>query len=256
MFSIAISGPSTPGMITWLPDEGFLEAGDGKAQVEKYMQDPSTPQWEKDEWKGLNFDEQLIVAMLSLPSKSLCTALALRRIKQGAGNSGRFHLKHLEAETEDTPNRKNFEFVIDWIKQQNIFDEIGRVQFFINTDGHGTPIHRDYADKSRMDQFIWIRFFNNKQFFVYDSDDKIKAIWAKQYALTPFLAPSNFKSYDELKEKLNRVITGTRNTATIESAELPPVKSNDTVKSNGKTTTAASDDDDTLSYFSKLADDE
>lgn len=174
MFGIAISGPSTPGMITWLPDEGFLEAGDGKAQVEKYMQDPSTPQWEKDEWKGLNFDEQLIVAMLSLPSKSLCTALALRRIKQSAGNSGRFHLKHLEAETEDTPNRKNFEFVMDWIKQQNIFDEVGRVQFFINTDGHGTPIHRDYADKSRMDQFIWIRFFNNKQFFVYDSDDKIK----------------------------------------------------------------------------------
>jgi len=89
-----------------------------------------------------------------------------------------------------------------------------------------------------------------------DSDDKIKAIWAKQYALTPFLAPSNFKTYDELKEKLNRVITGTRNTATIESAELPPVKSNGTVKSNGKTTPAASDDDDTLSYFSKLADDE
>jgi len=48
------------------------------------------------------------------------------------------------------------------------------VQFFINTDGHGTPIHRDYANKSHGDQFIWIRFFDNKQFFVYDSDDKIK----------------------------------------------------------------------------------
>jgi hypothetical protein len=72
----------------------------------------------------------------------------------------------------------------------------------------------------------------------------------------PFLAPSNFKTYDELKEKLNRVITGTRSAATIESAELPPVKSNGSVKSNGKTTQSAVDDDDTLSYFSKLADDE
>ena len=89
-----------------------------------------------------------------------------------------------------------------------------------------------------------------------DNDEKIKAIWSKQYALTPFLAPSNFKSYDELKEKLNRVITGTRNTATIESADLPSAKTNGAVKSNGKTTPAASDDDDTLSYFSKLADDE
>jgi hypothetical protein len=67
---------------------------------------------------------------------------------------------------------------------------------------------------------------------------------------------TNFKSYDELKEKLNRVITGTRNTATVESADLPSAKTNSTVKSNGKTTPAASDDDDTLSYFSKLADDE
>ena len=89
-----------------------------------------------------------------------------------------------------------------------------------------------------------------------ESDENIKAIWSKQYALTPFLSPSNFKSYDELKEKLNRVITGTRNTATVESADLPSAKTNGSVKSNGKTTPAASDDDDTLSYFSKLADDE
>jgi hypothetical protein len=70
------------------------------------------------------------------------------------------------------------------------------------------------------------------------------------------LAPSNFKTYDELKEKLNRVITGTRNTATVESADLSKAKTNGSVKSNGKTTSTASDDDDTLSYFSKLADDE
>jgi hypothetical protein len=89
-----------------------------------------------------------------------------------------------------------------------------------------------------------------------DSDDKIKSIWAKQYALTPFLAPSNFKSYDELKEKLNRVIAGTRNTDTIESAELPPAKTNGAVKSKNVNTQSASDDDDTLSYFSKLAEDE
>jgi hypothetical protein len=89
-----------------------------------------------------------------------------------------------------------------------------------------------------------------------ESDENIKAIWSKQYALTPFLSLSNFKSYDELKEKLNRVITGTRNTATVESADLPSAKTNGSVKSNGKTTPAASDDDDTLSYFSKLADDE
>ena len=91
---------------------------------------------------------------------------------------------------------------------------------------------------------------------VADNDENIKAIWSRQHPLMPFLAPSNFKTYDELKEKLNRVITGQRSTETVESAELPPVKSNGSVKSNGNTTQSAIDDDDTLSYFSKLADDE
>ena len=92
---------------------------------------------------------------------------------------------------------------------------------------------------------------------VADSDDKIKAIWLKQYPLKPFLAPENFKSYDELKEKLNRVISGTRSTKTVESDELPPSASAPSVKSmEAPSTTSASDDDDTLSYFSKLAEDE
>lgn len=88
---------------------------------------------------------------------------------------------------------------------------------------------------------------------------RIKTLWSSQHALKPFLATDNFKSYDELKEKLIRVIAGTRSTKTADSEELPP-----TATPTGKvqsmseipTTPAASDDDDTLSYFSKLAEDE
>src|SRR6056300_1686046 len=89
-----------------------------------------------------------------------------------------------------------------------------------------------------------------------ESDDKIKEVWSKQYALKPFLDPSNFKTYDELKEKLNRVITGDRNASTVENANLPP-QTNDTAKSTPVSAQPeASDDDDTLSYFSKLAEEE
>lgn len=89
---------------------------------------------------------------------------------------------------------------------------------------------------------------------VAESDDKIKEIWSKQYPLKPFLAPDNFKTYDELKEKLNRVIAGTRNAETVENTDLPP-KVNGTAKSINNSVDA-SDDDDTMSYFSKLAEDE
>ena len=40
--------------------------------------------------------------------------------------------------------------------------------------------------------------------------------------LMPFVGPSNFKTYDELKEKLNRVIMGQRNTGHVENVDLPP----------------------------------
>ena len=53
-------------------------------------------------------------------------------------------------------------------------------------------------------------------------DEKIKAIWKQQHALKPFVDLSNFKTYDELKEKLNRVITGDRNASTVENVNLPP----------------------------------
>ena len=86
-----------------------------------------------------------------------------------------------------------------------------------------------------------------------DNDDSIKAIWEKQYPLKPFLDTSNFKSYEELKEKLNRVITGTKSTDTVENVDLPST-STATVQSKDSASTApASDSDDTLDYFSKLA---
>ena len=87
-----------------------------------------------------------------------------------------------------------------------------------------------------------------------DNDDNIKAIWEKQYPLKPFLETSNFKSYEELKEKLNRVITGTKSTDTVENEDLPST-STGTVKSQDSApiASATSESDDTLDYFSKLA---
>jgi len=95
-----------------------------------------------------------------------------------------------------------------------------------------------------------------------ESDDDIKAIWEKQYPLKPFVAPDNFKSYDELKSKLHRVISGTTSAETVESADLPPSQPAASVKSAEVAQPKSSDmkiddsDDDTLDYFSKLAEEE
>ena len=90
-----------------------------------------------------------------------------------------------------------------------------------------------------------------------ESDNDIKAIWEKQYPLKPFVDPSNFKTYDELKEKLNRVITGTQSTTTVDEVDLPPQQSTSSVEMpKVNESKPASDEDDTLDYFSKLADED
>ena len=93
-----------------------------------------------------------------------------------------------------------------------------------------------------------------------DNDEAIEQIWEKQYALKPFLAAENFKSYDELKAKLDKVLTGSRNTGTAEDVAIPPVTNVAPVQTETVDNTpmagADEDSDETLSYFSKLAEDE
>ena len=89
-----------------------------------------------------------------------------------------------------------------------------------------------------------------------ENDEDIKSIWSKQYPLNPFVDPSNFKTYDELKEKLNRVIMGQRNTETVENVDLPPHTTTSVPSGSDVKSTPASDEDDTMSYFSKLADED
>ena len=96
-----------------------------------------------------------------------------------------------------------------------------------------------------------------------DNDEAIEEIWNKQYALKPFLAPENFKSYDELKSKLDKVLSGVRNTGTAEDVAIPPAPSiakpdvvAETVSAPTPVVEEDEDSDETLSYFSKLAEED
>ena len=87
------------------------------------------------------------------------------------------------------------------------------------------------------------------------NDTQLEEVYGKLYSLKQFLTEDNFKSYDELKEKFNRVVTGSSVTGTVEkfTAQKKPVETAPVVED---TTPTKSDDDETLSYFAKLADDD
>jgi hypothetical protein len=41
---------------------------------------------------------------------------------------------------------------------------------------------------------------------LFDDDAKMEAVWKSEHLLQPFLAPSNFKTYEELEARLNKVL--------------------------------------------------
>ena len=89
-----------------------------------------------------------------------------------------------------------------------------------------------------------------------DSDDEMEKIWNTQYSLKDFSAPSNFKSYDELKTRLDAVLTGSVTTGKS-AAQMVKEDSTDfkpTFKSEPTPEIASVDqDDDAMNYFEKLA---
>jgi hypothetical protein len=96
-----------------------------------------------------------------------------------------------------------------------------------------------------------------------DNEDSLLKLVNSQYKLSEFLDRKNFKTYDELKKKLQEVLSGdtfaSKSAAEIAEEEDRPVRAAPEVKSAPafvpKATAVSSmdDDDDVMSYFEKIA---
>ena len=83
-------------------------------------------------------------------------------------------------------------------------------------------------------------------------DSMIEGVWKKQYALKEFTASTNFKSYEELKTRLDAVLSGTVSVGNVtDTMDDEPIASPkvDTKPVESK----QEDEDDTMDYFNKLA---
>jgi len=107
-----------------------------------------------------------------------------------------------------------------------------------------------------------------------DDDEALEAIWKKEYSLTDLVSPDKFKSYEDLKNRLNYVLgKGTTSSApspvkeeteydNYREVEQKRVTEDDVMNKLEESykaskavedTSSASEDDDPMSYFSKLA---
>ncbi len=111
----------------------------------------------------------------------------------------------------------------------------------------------------------------DRQSALLDDDDAMEAIWKKEYSLAELVAPDQFKSYDELKKRLDYVLgnapTRSRVNEDLEDESegrgsfTPDFKSSTPPASSGggfndpdiTPSNTSEDEDDALSYFAKLA---
>lgn len=99
---------------------------------------------------------------------------------------------------------------------------------------------------------------------VSDDDEKVLAIVNQQHKLSEFTDRKNFKSYDELKTKLEQVLAGSTMSMTAEDVssqetevpvrEAPAMKSKPAAQPKSKSTD--NDDEDMMSYFASIANEE
>jgi len=92
-----------------------------------------------------------------------------------------------------------------------------------------------------------------------DDDDALEALWKKQFSLAEIVAPDQFKSYEDLKKRLEYVLGSKR------PAQDPEVFDEDNDRGSAEelvsaavsapptTSTVDKEEDDALSYFAKLA---
>jgi len=88
-------------------------------------------------------------------------------------------------------------------------------------------------------------------------DDEIVRVAKAQVKLAEFIDRKNFKSYDELKKKLNEVLSGdsfaSKSAAQMAEEEDRPVAAAPKIASKAAPSLKSVDDDDVMSYFEKIA---
>ena len=89
---------------------------------------------------------------------------------------------------------------------------------------------------------------------LFDNDEAIEEVWKQQYALADFTASTNFKSYDELKTRLNTVLAGTTTVGNVADVmEDEPVATPVIDTKEVSAPVVDDDEDSSIDYFQKLA---
>jgi hypothetical protein len=108
----------------------------------------------------------------------------------------------------------------------------------------------------------WVNYDKSefaKQSALYEGDEeRLEEVYGKLHSLQDFLKPENYKTYDELKAKMNKVLGVDAGAPSMDMPAMnvvneTPMTQTATAAPVMDTSASSDDEDDTLSYFAKLA---
>ena len=90
---------------------------------------------------------------------------------------------------------------------------------------------------------------------LFEEDDELEQVWKSQYSLVEFVDPKNFKTFEELQAKLNRVLglDGAQVNTTAEQFEEVSAPAMTEAAPIPMSTLQDADDDESLDFFKRLA---
>lgn len=156
--------------------------------------------------------------------------------------------------------KKIFDMIMD--KARPTFEDEKPVNVFDYWEGANFKVRMKTVDRfPNYDSSTWEDVSP-----VADSDEDILAIAKQQHKLSEFTDPKSFKSYDELKAKLEQVLNGAAPAKTaaqladeddipVAKPKAPPAKPAP-APAKSKAAKVDDDDEDALSYFQSIADED
>lgn len=93
-------------------------------------------------------------------------------LRNNTGYPSTYQFKHLKSFTSETLFAPDFNFLFNWINEQNCFSEYGRVMFWINEPSQLSAFHTDYGNlnSDKKDMFIWLTGNFRKKILIKDTE--------------------------------------------------------------------------------------
>jgi hypothetical protein len=128
-------------------------------------------------WRRMTHNQQNLFAKLHFHLYNPSTVVYLREPKKGTDTKIAYLRKGQEVAYDWTTNIAHFPGLRAWLDDQvgTVFEQIGRVLFFIHDHDSTLLLHRDgVKSMSHRSEFLWLNPTGLKQFYIYDEDTTVK----------------------------------------------------------------------------------